>query len=186
MTRAVTAIYRTHAVANLVRQELEALGVDRNDIHLVPDDDKEFRAGSRDDDHSWNDSLHGLHLPEHDLRTYQNAVRNGDFVVSVDLDGDVDLDRIKDVMRRPEDEAYDIGAMDTMYEGAAYTPRTGQTAYAPDERYLANRDDMADGDDAYVRSYTRQNRYTYEDRARDGGTDGTLYGDRAEGTIKSA
>ena len=164
MTRAVTAIYRTHAVADLVRKELHALGVDRNDVHLVPDDDRKFTAGSRDDDHSWNDSLHGFHLPEHDLRTYQNAVRNGDYVVSVDLDGDVDLDRIKDVMRRPEDEAYDLGAMDTMYGDSAYTPRTGDTAYAPDERYLANRDDMADGDDPYVRSYTRPNRYTYEDR----------------------
>ena len=184
MTRTVTAIYRTHAVANLVREGLASLGVDHHDIHVVPDDDREFRAGSRDDDTSWNDGLHGLHLPEHDLRTYQNAVRNGDYVVSVDVDGDADLSRIKDVMRRPEDEAYDIGALDTMYGEQAYTPRTGETAYAPDERYLANRDDMVDGDDAYVRSYTRQNRYTHEDRMREG--DNTLYGDRAEGTIKSA
>ena len=41
MTRTVTAIYRTHAVANLVREGLAALGVDRHDIHVVPDDDRE-------------------------------------------------------------------------------------------------------------------------------------------------
>ena len=163
MTRAVTAIYRTHAIANLVRKELHALGVDRNDVHLVPDDDREFSAGMRDDDRSWNDSLHGFHLPEHDLRTYQNAVRNGDYVVSADIDGDVDIERIKDVMRRPEDEAYDLGAMDTMYGETDYIPRAEDTAYAPDERYLANRDEIAT-DDPYVRSYTRPNRYTYEDR----------------------
>ena len=166
MTRAVTAIYRTHAVADLVRRELHALGVDQGDVHLIPDDDREFRAGLRDEDTAWNDSLHGFHLPEADLRTYQNAVRNGDFVVSVDLDGDVDLDRIKDVMRRPEDEAYDLGALDTMYRDTDYMPRSDVeqgTAYAPDERYLANRDELA-AEDPYVRSYTRPNPYTSEDR----------------------
>ncbi len=38
MTRNVTAVYRTHATADLVRRELEGLGISRGYIHVLPDD----------------------------------------------------------------------------------------------------------------------------------------------------
>lgn len=43
MTRNVTAVYRTHATADLVRRELEGLGISRGYIHVLPDD---ARSGS--------------------------------------------------------------------------------------------------------------------------------------------
>ncbi|MGR3541486.1 MAG: hypothetical protein ACU0BS_08670 [Hasllibacter sp.] len=163
MTKAVTAIYRTHATADLVRDELIGAGVDRTDVHIVPDDATPMTGEHRADDAGWNDDLHRLHVPEGDMRTYQNAVRKGDFVVSVDLDGDVDLSRIKEIMRRPEGEAYDIDAMDKLYAGTDYTPMEGTDAYASDDRYIGTRDEVAEGDDGYVRSYTRPERYRWDE-----------------------
>ena len=163
MTKAVTAIYRNHATADLVREELTSAGVDRGDIHIVPDDATPMTGETRADDAGWNDELHRLHVPESDLKTYQNAARKGDYVVSVDLDGDVDLSRIKEIMRRPEGEAYDIDAMDKLYAGTEYTPMTGSESYAYDDRYIGTRDDASAGEDGYVRSYTRPQRYRWDE-----------------------
>ena len=126
MQRAVTAIYRTYAVADLVRDEIADLGISRGYIHVVPDRDETVEAGSQRDPDSFNDDLHGLHLPEDEMRTYQQAVRRGDYVVSANVDDDDDalLDRVLDIMRRPED-AYDIDALDEEYRDAEYVPATG-------------------------------------------------------------
>ena len=126
MQRAVTAIYRTHAVADLVRDEIAELGVSRGYIHVVPDRDDGLAAGTSRDDDSYNDDLHGLHLPEEDMRTYQQAVRRGDYVVSANVDdGDeAMLDRVLEIMRKPED-AYDIDALDDEYRDAEYIPAAG-------------------------------------------------------------
>ena len=123
MQRAVTAIYRTHAVADLVRDEIVNLGVSRGYVHVVPDRDETLEAGSERDTDSYNDDLHGLHLPEEEMRTYQQAVRRGDYVVSANVDDDDEtmLDRILEIMRRPED-SYDIDALDEEYRDAEYIP----------------------------------------------------------------
>ena len=125
MQRAVTAIYRTYAVADLVRDEIAELGVSRGYIHVVPDRDETLEPGATRDDASYNDDLHGLHLPEEDMRTYQQAVRRGDYVVSANVDDEDSgtLDRILEIMRRPED-SYDIDALDEEYRDAEYVPAT--------------------------------------------------------------
>ena len=126
MQRAVTAIYRTYAVADLVRDEIAELGVSRGYIHVVPDRDDGLAEGTSRDDASYNDDLHGLHLPEDEMRTYQQAVRRGDYVVSANVDDgdDAMLERILEIMRRPED-AYDIDALDEEYRDAEYVPAAG-------------------------------------------------------------
>ena len=123
MQRAVTAIYRTHAVADLVRNELADLGISRGHIHVVPDRDETLEAGTTRENDTYNDDLHGLHLPDDEMRTYQQAVRRGDYVVSANVDDNDDtlLDRVMEVMRRPED-AYDIDALDEEYRDAEYVP----------------------------------------------------------------
>ncbi|TNC64005.1 hypothetical protein [Rubellimicrobium roseum] len=68
------------------------------------------------------DALHDLHLPEEDTRTYQQAIRNGDYVVSVEVDEDADIARIQEVMRRPED-VHDLTELDKTYRDAVYAPR---------------------------------------------------------------
>ena len=130
MQRAVTAIYRSHAVADLVREDLGRLGLARGNITVLPDSATMF--GATDASFSTNasqdrvgeaiDSLHELDLPEDDTRTYQQALRNGDYVVSVEVDDDADLARIQEIMRRPED-AYDLDELDTRYSAATYAPR---------------------------------------------------------------
>ena len=123
MQRAVTAIYRTYAVADLVREEIADLGVSRGYIHVVPDRDETVESGSSREDDTFNDDLHALHLPEDEMRTYQQAVRRGDYVVSANVDDGDDalLDRILEVMRKPED-SYDIDALDEEYRDAEYVP----------------------------------------------------------------
>lgn len=45
--------------------------------------------------------LRRLNLPDADTRTYEQAIRNGDYVVSVEVGDDADTARIEEVMRRP-------------------------------------------------------------------------------------
>ncbi|MBB4003920.1 hypothetical protein [Aurantimonas endophytica] len=112
MNRNVTAIYRTHAVAELVRQELEAEGVSSGHIHVIPDHDRGVGVDATDSDHTrYNDAIHDLHLPDADARTYQASIRNGDYVVSVNA-GDDRIERIQAIMRRPEAEAHNLDARD--------------------------------------------------------------------------
>ena len=128
MQRAITAIYRTYDVADLVRNEIADLGVSRGYIHVVPDREDTVAAGSIRDNQNYMDDLHDLHLPADELRTYQQAVRRGDYVVSANVDDDY-LDRVTDIMRRPED-AYDLDATHEEFSSADYIPHsTGTTAY---------------------------------------------------------
>lgn len=171
MQRAVTAIYRTHAVADLVREEIANLGVSRGHIHVVPDSDDTLEEGTHRDDDSYNDDLHALHLPEEEMRTYQQAVRRGDHVVSVNVDDDTHLDGIMEIMRRPED-SYDIDALDEEYRDAEYIPAAGaagttgaaattgnttdeEVIPVAEERLRVGKRDVGRGS-VHVRSYTRE------------------------------
>ena len=120
MARAVTAIYRTHATATLVHDELAGLGVAHGDIHVIPDRGEGFEPGTERDVDSFNSELHGLGIPEDDLRGYQNALRRGDHLVSVEVSDDAHLDRVLEIMRHPE--AADLDALDTEYRDAEYVP----------------------------------------------------------------
>ncbi|MFC5567085.1 YsnF/AvaK domain-containing protein [Rubellimicrobium aerolatum] len=123
MSRAVTAIYRSPVVAQLVREELEQLGIGRSAITVLPDAAGTVSGlATAETQEDAIDRLHDLGLPEPDARTYQQALRNGDHVVSVEVDDDSYLGRVQEIMRRPED-AYDLDELDTRYAGADYIPR---------------------------------------------------------------
>ncbi len=152
MHRNVTAIYRTHAVADLVRRELEEAGVSGSAIRIVPDRDVAVGADGYREDHRYSDDLHDLNLPEDDLRTYQHSVRNGDYVVSADVDDDL-VPRTREIMRRPEAEARDLTARHEEYRDEAVVPRS-TAAGTTGRPELAWERDPAD-EDPYLRSYRR-------------------------------
>ncbi len=123
MQRAITAIYPSADVAELVRRDLEQLGIGGHDITILPD-----LGGSTGFSGDAMDRLRGLGLPDQDARTYQQALQNGDYVVSVEVDDDDNLSRVQEIMRRPED-AYDLDELDSRYADSDYAP-TQQAAYA--------------------------------------------------------
>ena len=98
----IAAVYRTHAIADRVRSEIEALGVPASDVHVVPDDASPHTAGTMRQDAGSFDRLHTLGLPEDDVRTYQHAVRNGDYVVVASVVDDERIETIQGIMRDPE------------------------------------------------------------------------------------
>lgn len=153
--RNVTAIYRTHATADLVRRELAALGIAEGEIRVIPDRDEPVGTDGERDDSGHMDALHDLQLPDDDLRTYQSSVRRGDYIVSVEVD-DEHVGKAQEIMRRPEDEAYNLDTRDTELAGEQLRPRTAGAATAPDERRLARRDPAHS--DPYSRTYDRDDR----------------------------
>jgi hypothetical protein len=152
MNRNVTAVYRTHAVADLVRQELEDLGISRSNIHVIPDTNDVVATGAHREDRRWMDQLHELHLPDDDVRTYQQCVRRGDYVVSANVDDDY-VQRAQQIMRRPEAEAYDLNARSGEFRDEAVIVHSDTTRSVSDPRYVGQRD--TDYTDPYVRSYRR-------------------------------
>jgi uncharacterized protein (TIGR02271 family) len=120
MQRAITAIYPTHASAAEVCSALRRLGVQDSSIQMIPDADDLPQTGSRDIS-TYNSRLHDLDLPEADVRTYQQAIRNGDYVVSVTVHDDSRLDEVKSAMRDPG-HARDLDALDEEYRDAEYIP----------------------------------------------------------------
>ena len=192
MHRAMTAVYRTHAAAEMVRDRLKGLGVSGSDIAVVPDDPAPLADGAHRDADTYARHIHDLHLPDDDARSYAESVRRGDFVVSVELDDDADEGAIAEAMRHPEDMR-DLAGLDRDYAGATYAPydyasdpdyardpyaerdtgaagmgaaatgvETGTTTgaeYDP-ERYRGTREE---GEDAYVRAYSRPNRIRRHD-----------------------
>ena len=151
MDRNVTAIYRTYAVADLVRRELETLGISRASIHVIPDREDVVGTSGYRDDQRWTDLLHDLELPDEDVRTYQHSVRRGDYVVSANVDDDW-VERVQEIMRRPEAEAYDLDARTDEFRDEAIIPR-GDVTRERDPRLVRRRDTAYT--DPYVRSYRR-------------------------------
>lgn len=120
MHRAITAIYRTYAAAQQVRDAVANTGVSSAYIDIIPDGDDQLAAGeTRSDDVL--DDLHDLNLPEADVRTYQQAVRRGDFIVSANVDED-EVSATVEAMRQPEADMYDIDATEEEFSAADYIP----------------------------------------------------------------
>lgn len=161
MNRMMTAIYRTDEVADLVRQELEQIGIERRHIwvlpetSVVPDTASPTRSTriTQEDLAATLDRLHDLHLPERDTKVYQQAIRSGDHVVSVALDDGADLERIGNIMRRPE-AAYDLDVLDDRYGSAEYVPRRRPLGDGHDAGLVGQRDLTASS--PYTRHYRRE------------------------------
>lgn len=155
MHRNVTAIFRTYSTADLVRQELKDLGISSGYIHVIPDTDDTALARDARGDHRFSDQLHDLHLPDDDLRTYQQSVRNGDYVVSAEVD-QAQVERVQEIMRRPETEAYDLDQRSGEFQTAELYPYSDPSGRRNDESWIAQRD--PDHADPYTRSYKRNAR----------------------------
>ena len=156
MNRNVTAVYRTHAVADLVRRELEAEGISRSHIRVIPDHDRTVGAADADDQR-YNDDIHDLHLPDADARTYQSSIRQGDYVVSVHTDDDR-VERIQAIMRRPEAEAYNLDARDTDFADQELVAHSNTSRGTVDPAMRGERD--AAHTDPSLRSYRRRSDLT--------------------------
>lgn len=160
MKGAVTAIYRSLSVANQVRDELEHVGIGREWItvlpstRIVPDTTNPSRSTTLEQDSLRDaiDQLHDLHLPEDDTRTYQQALRQGSYVVSAAVEEDADIGRIEEIMRRPQD-AHDLDELGTLYLGADYMARRQPPAEGFDEQMVGRRDDNQRS--PYTRTYQR-------------------------------
>ena len=115
-----------------------------------------LEAGARDDRAS-SDRLYDLHLPDEDLRTYQHAVRQGDYVVSAEVEDD-QVEKVQAVMRRPETEAYDIEHRATEFRDHDLIAHSaGDGRQTPSEEYRARR--LTPGDeDRFARTYERSRR----------------------------
>ena len=158
MHRNVTAIYRTYTTADLVRRELSDLGISSGYIHVIPDADDTtatVRATGTRDEARYSDQLHDLHLPDDDLRMYQQSVRRGDYVVSVEVDED-QVTRVQEIMRRPEDEAYNLDTRRGEFGDAELDPYSTTGTRSTNEDWRAERD--PDYEDPYTRSYRRNAR----------------------------
>lgn len=152
MNRNVTAVYRTHAVADLVRRELEALGISSGHIHLIPGREDEVGSGGYREESRYIDALHDLHLPDDDLRTYQQSVRRGDYVVSANVDDNL-VSRVQEVMRRPEAEAYNLDTRHSEFSTEELIPHSDIGRRGRNADWLGQRDPAYS--DPYVRSYRR-------------------------------
>ena len=100
MSRTITAIYRTADVANLVKREIEELGVASHHVEVVGGADRA-------------DDIGHLNLPHDEAVTYRDAVRQGHYVVSAEVDDDR-TDSVAEIMRNPE-QGVDIDAYEEDY-----------------------------------------------------------------------
>ena len=153
MYRNVTAVYRTRETADLVRRGLEELGLSSSDIHVIPHRDHPVTEGTLREESDYSDRLHALHLPEDDLRTYQHCVRRGDYVVSAEVE-DRDLDRVKAVMRRPEEEAHHLESRAAEFRSEPVIPHSAGDTHALSEDERASV--LAEHNDPYARTYERR------------------------------
>ncbi|MGR3451556.1 MAG: hypothetical protein ACU0HS_14080 [Paracoccus sp. (in: a-proteobacteria)] len=155
MHRNITAIYRTFATADLVRRELSDLGISSGDIRVIPDMDDPVGADGTRTDRTHTDRLHDLHLPDDDLRTYQQSVRRGDYVVSAEVD-ETQIVRVQQIMRRPEDEAYNLDQRSDEFRDAGLDPYSDPGTRSTNEDWMGRRDQ--DNTDPFTRSYMRNAR----------------------------
>lgn len=147
MSRIVTAVYRSYAVAELVRRELEQIGVSATDIAMIPDADEPASAERPRDNRQLMDSLSALDLPDGDTRDYQQCVRRGDYVVSANVGSEL-VQRAQKVMRNPEAEARNLDALSGEFEDTQVVRHIVRPA---GERVMAERDVTIPH--PYVRAY---------------------------------
>ena len=119
MSKTVTAMFRTADVARTVKSEIEALGILGHHVSVIDD-------GGLDD-------IDYLNLPHDEAVTYKQAIREGHYVVSAEVE-DAHVERVAEIMRHPE-AGVDIDTYESEYRArdtydddlAAYG--TGSAAY---------------------------------------------------------
>ena len=87
------------------------------------------------------------------MRTYQNCVRRGDYVVSVEVDEE-QVPQVQEIMRRPEKEIHNLDARSEEFRDEPYTARRSDRPF--DESYVGTRDETRS--DPYSRTYRREKR----------------------------
>jgi predicted PhzF superfamily epimerase YddE/YHI9 len=153
MQRAITAVYPTELSALEVREELVRLGIPDGHITMIPETSAAAATPGMRDSADHHDRLDRLGLPDDDTRTYLQAVRNGDFVLSVEVDDAERLDRIKAIMRDPG-QARNLDALDEEYRGAEYVPFRHEDRPA-DPHGRATRQNSEPGERPDLRDYSR-------------------------------
>lgn len=113
MSKHVTAIYRTHVAAREVKRAVEELGIGGHHVTVTPDDPEPVAPGTHREDRDI-DVIDRLNLPDDDQRTYKRAVREGHYVVSVEVDDEAHIAKVKDAMRHSE-HSVDIDDYETAY-----------------------------------------------------------------------
>ena len=107
----VTALYRSHGAATRVRDEIVAAGTDASAVRIIPDSAPQ--PGVQHGTEADLEALHGIGLPEDDVRTYQHAVRAGDTIVTAHVD-DEQVDLVEAAMRDP-DHGRDVESLRAQY-----------------------------------------------------------------------
>jgi hypothetical protein len=158
MHKNVTAIYRTHAVAEQVKREISDLGISHRHIEVIPDGRDDATHGAPRDPDSYRSGLDHLGLPDDERHTYEHALRRGDHVVSVRVnEGDEGhIDRISEIMRHPE--AHDMDALDTEFRDEPRSPHN-----AGPETPRGRRDTSRDYGGKTVRAYGYDTAYMPRD-----------------------
>ncbi len=155
MHRNVTAIYRTFATADLVRQELQRLPEMSGHVHVITDQDDPIGPDGVRTERGFSDQLHDLHLPDDDVRTYQHSVRQGDYVVSAEVDEN-QVAQAQNIMRRPEEEAYNLDMRSEDFRDGEFDPYSDPNAPPKNEDWIGRRDTTQN--DPFTRTYERNSR----------------------------
>ena len=144
MSSTVTAIFRTHEIAEHVRAEISRLGVSERHITVVGGNDS---AGQ----------IEYLGLPDDEATTYKRAVAEGHHVVSADVD-DSKIDAVAEIMRHPE-QGVDIDAYETDYRATPDYERDtaahAETIQLAEERMAVGKRDVNRGT-THVRTYVQE------------------------------
>jgi uncharacterized protein (TIGR02271 family) len=141
MSHTITAIFRTADVAELVRSKIAELGV--NDRHIA------VLGGESHVEH-----VDTLHLPDDEARTYKQAIREGHYVVSADVE-DRHVDSVAEIMRHPE-QGVDIDAYESDYRSSPDYDAAGEQAIPVAEERLAVGKRTTERGSAHVRTYVQE------------------------------
>lgn len=118
MSNTITAIFRTDADADLVRRKLVELGVSERYVTIIG-------GNGRQDD------VDTLNLPDDEASTYRQAVGQGHYIVSAEVEDD-QIDATAEIMRHPE-QGVDIDSYETDYRaGPEYAAAGAAPATATD------------------------------------------------------
>ncbi|WP_076073024.1 CsbD family protein [Sphingomonas montana] len=161
MTRTITALFDARSDAEAAKARLEQSRVDADHIHIHDKTSPGYSEGqsSQAEPGIWA-SIKNAFLPDQDRHTYEEGVRRGGFLLTVD----VNEDAVADVVQVLEDaDTVDIDARAETwrssgwnYEAAAAVTGAGDGRDAsPSRTYDANPDDtLSDAPSVYSRRET--------------------------------